>query len=210
MNVAWWAIVVSACSLIVAGISLGWNVVSFRRSGPLISVTLTINPTQEVRSEREGFKDWQVIMLSNDRFSCTKVNAAVSVINSGRAAVDITDILIKVDPLKGAPVSISSSARLKSNDQQETERRLEAGSTKVFNFDISEWWTVDRFIGRHSPDRSWVELLDISTTVTLGNGVAIKAKKIPYRSFTKFVEDLEVFKRGIEQRGVVKPDENKQ
>jgi hypothetical protein len=36
MNVAWWALAVSALSLVVATGSLGWNIYAFRRSGPKV------------------------------------------------------------------------------------------------------------------------------------------------------------------------------
>lgn len=213
MTVAWWAIVVSVCSLIVAGTSLAWNVLSFRRSGPLISATLEVELTQEVFPDTENFMAWQVVMLSNDRFSCSKLVALLTVTNSGRAAIDITRIFIDVSAPKNQKSAlvkdVNSYVKEELRNRPEAERRLEAGSSRVFEFDISSWTTTYTSINKYfSHHQAWIDTLDMRATVSLGNGIDVKSQKVPYRNFVKKLDYLAEIKSTIERRGVARLDEN--
>jgi hypothetical protein len=196
VSVAWWALVVSALSLAVSAGTLTWNVMSFRRSGPIVTAVLDLRYTSEPVDEKPAmYRPWQIIDLSH-RYIYQAIVAKIIVVNRGRAAVDVRSVGVTygdgkedwrpyryiLDPSKAVPL------------------RLEAGSSREFSAEISDW---DAPFALATP-RS------LKACVELGNGSTVELADISSERFMKQVTQMNYIKMGIEARGNARPSESNQ
>ncbi|MGW5741582.1 hypothetical protein [Amycolatopsis sp. NPDC003861] len=164
MSVAWWALAVAVCSLLVACGTLAWNILSFHKAGVAVSVKFS--------ASYDG-------MRGVERFE-QEVRFDVSVHNVGRLPVDVFNPGIVLNCRPGR-------AGLWTGIPVEGEKvRLEVGSEARFSI------TLDDVC--HSHVTSWLPEIHSSKDVNsfyaeidLGNGRTVRSNAIPQYKLPKDV-----------------------
>ncbi|WP_410632863.1 hypothetical protein [Amycolatopsis sp. cmx-4-83] len=191
MTVSWWALGVSVFSLTVAVMSLGWNIYSFRRTGPVVQVELhLVSGSANQKKKPRVLQEWQYVGVRFGMHQVKFIQLEMAVYNKGRSPVDLVEAMFGV---KGPAVDVAmSSAKM----NKRIPLRLEHGSKAVFKMDIvdilediekDELTKLEYFVGQ----------------VELGNGDSVFSKRLPYDSW---LDSLARAKESVAELRVDEPD----
>lgn len=174
MNAAWWALAVSALSLVAATSSLAWNIYVFQKGGPVVIIkfgmafnnaVLEQPPKPFVYGDLKVGAEWTLLYCD--------------IYNKGRSAIDVTNVTF------GTSEKTSSLFSWTPPELRELlPARLESNSSIRFSV------TAGDLINFRPP----MEGLDLNaiigftSTVSLGDGT-VRASDISFAEFANFALD---------------------
>jgi hypothetical protein len=175
MTVSWWALGISAFSLTVSALSLGWSIYSFRRTGPIVKVDMQlISGFGHRKKKPRVLEDWQYLGVNYGMHRVQYIELEMGVYNRGRSSVDIVQASFGI---KGADFDMDTmSAKM----NKMTPLRLEHGSKAIFKMDI-----VDILEGVEDAELAALEYF--IGQVELGNGTSSFSQKLPYADWLEAV-----------------------
>lgn len=176
MSVAWWALAVSALSLVAAISSLAWNIYIFRKGGPVVVVKfgMTFNeaileqgfPEPLVDGDIRGGAEWTLMYCD--------------VYNKGRSAIDVLNVTF------GTTEKASDLYFWTPPDVRKLlPVRLESHSSKRFGVTAGELLDCRPPFGA---DLDMEAIIGFTSTVYLGDGTT-RTLEIPYAEFASFAQD---------------------
>ncbi|MFJ9782488.1 hypothetical protein ACIRSS_23105 [Amycolatopsis sp. NPDC101161] len=182
MNVAWWALGVSALSLFVAASSLLWNVYSFRRTGPIVRVEFSMVTGVELF---EGVEDdsrypWELTrsLWDSGRTYRRFIKFRIDVRNIGRSPIDIDSVSVGYLP------HFDLFETYVYRPGTESSIRLDHGSRRVFEQEFRDLVGVQAHeIGKRAQR--------IYARVSLGDGVTLEPSVIPYSKLLDAISEAE-------------------
>jgi hypothetical protein len=118
------------------------------------------------------YADWQLVALTDGRQLLQKVIANVTVINRGRAAVNIVEVEVYLRPSPG------KGLRATGISLEDDNIRLEPASSNKHVFDVSS--LGDRLEGAQADSTR------VGAAVHLGNGLIVHGKTLPYSELADF------------------------
>lgn len=182
MSVAWWALIVSSLSFMSSVGMLIWNIYSFRQNGPQVAIEFHTSYSATLAHHAPNdYQEWQVVYYGHESggapFWCQSIVGSVTVINAGRAAVDVAKVsLTALDGPRGVAVSCG----VIDCEKEVNPVRLESNSSTVYRFDMSS-------VGKNQDTSN----LTFEVFAVLGNG---KVKKLSAGDNSTFRKQLDMAK----------------